>query len=118
LSRNNGKRRYDAPLPLLDRKASLDDEAGAKKHATLYSLLAPGYKDGECVRLGATVRIRVVGCRYMVTVSCETEEVQTTLLLPTLEELLEKVEQLLNSPDTVWLPDFNATKRARQQARR
>jgi hypothetical protein len=103
---------------VLDRNVALDDQEGQQKHPTLYSLLAPGFRDGACIRLGATMRIKVVGSRYMVTVSCETEELQTTLLIPTLEELLEKVEQLLSSPETVWLPDFNATKKARQQARR
>lgn len=118
MSRRNGKRRNDARPAVLAVNEQLNDDDGEKRYPTLYSLLAPSFHDGECVRVSGRMTIKVVGSHYMVTIACPTEELQATLLLPSMEELLDKLEQMVQSPETKWVPDFDSLKRARQQAKK
>jgi hypothetical protein len=118
VARRNSRQRSDTRPAVLAVNEVLDDDAGEKAHPNLYSLLAPTFTDGECKRLGATLRIKVVGAHYVVTVQCPSEELQCTLLIPTLEELLTKVDQMVQSSETKWVPDYESQKRARQQAKK
>jgi hypothetical protein len=118
LSRKNGRSHVDERPPILAENAVLNDAQGQEMAPTLYSLLKPTFRDGKCCRLGATLRLKVNGSHYVVTVSCETEELQATLVLDSLVDLVPAVELLCASPKTAWLEMYAATKRARQESRR
>lgn len=106
-------------IPFLkDRLQCPADDAGLDAFPTLTQCLFPIWKDSKCVRISGGVRIRLVGGYYLVTVSCPSEGLETTLTTPTLVGLLEALEAHVRNPATIWTPTFEEQKRARQDAKR
>lgn len=93
------------------------DQEGETRWPNVIACLYPIWRDGKCVRREGTLKIRLVGCYYAVTLSCPTEGVETDLVVDTLVDLFDALEGLLRSGKAVWRPDWQSTKKARQQGR-
>ena len=110
-----------APVPptlLGDSNRAPADQEGREKFPTLHWCLSPIWKDGKCVRQAGEVKMRVVGGYYLVTVRCVSEQRETTMTTDTLVGLCEQLERHLTAPGTIWFPDWSATKRSRQEAKK
>jgi hypothetical protein len=89
------------------------DDDGAKKYPTLSELLLPKYKGAVCTRQGGTLRVKVEGTYYRVSLDCPTERVQCSLLIETLIDLNAQVERFLRSGEAQWSPSWDVQKRSR-----
>jgi hypothetical protein len=117
LSLKNGRSKVEAGPVIPGINRVLDDAEAQETLPTLFSLLNPAFKDDKCVRLGGTLRLRVIGGYYVVTVSCPTEEKQATVVVTSLVPLVTALETALRDPMCVWLDDFEKQKRARREAK-
>lgn len=77
-------------------------------------ILWPKWKDGKCLRQSGSVRVRLVGGYYLITLHCPTEGVEATLTTDTLVDPLGQLEVALRNDTLVWLPDFERQKKTRQ----
>lgn len=103
------------PLPLLAmRKQSPDDAELEKQAPTLYSCLQPLWKEGKCKRASGSIRVRLVGGYYQITLSCPTEGLETSMVTDTLVDVIGQLEKRLNDPACIWTPDFSEQKKSRQ----
>jgi hypothetical protein len=100
----------------LGKDVELEDSQGQQAAPTLFELLKPHFKDGKCTRLGGSLNLRVVGGFYVVRIGCPSEQVQATFTVSSLAELLGELERNVQSSSCVWLPDYDAQKRARRDS--
>lgn len=105
----------DVPISVLavSRQAP-DDDALATACPTLYKCLVPIWKEGKCKRQSGSLRVRLIGGYYQVTLSCPTEGVETSLVTDTLVGIEGQLESRLRDPSCIWTPDFAAQKKSRQ----
>lgn len=101
------------PLANLSTLVPCDDKA-RERYPNVWACLMPHWSEGKCTRQSGTLRVRIVGSWFEVTLSCPTEGVETTLSTETLVNLLEQLEKLLASGRAIWKPDWSSTKKARQ----
>lgn len=90
------------------------DETSKDTWPTLYELLRPIWKDGKCLRQAATIKLRLAGPYYLVTLSCPTEGLEATLTTDTLVCLFDQMEEFLASAACPWMPDWQQAKKSRQ----
>lgn len=103
------------PIPVAAmRKQAPDDNLLKAKCPTLHQLLMPIWIDGKCKRQSASLRVRLVGGYYMVTLSCPTEGLETNVVTDSLVGLIELLEAKVSDPGCIWTPDFAAIKKTRQ----
>lgn len=101
-----------------DANKAPDDNEGRAAYPTLHWCLSPQWKEGKCVRQAGELRVKVVGGYYLVSVRCVTEARETTLTTDTLVSMCEQLERHLTAPTTIWFPDWAASKKARQDAKK
>ena len=103
------------PLPLLAmRKQAPDDGELEKQAPVLFSCLQPLWREGKCKRASGSLRVRLVGGYYQVTLSCPTEGLEMSMVTDTLVDLVKQIEARLNDPACIWTPDFSEQKKSRQ----
>jgi hypothetical protein len=114
------KRSDDDPLDFLGKRDSLvpQDAEGMKAYPTLAACLQPRWKDGKCVRQAGRMGLRVVGCYFLVSVTCPTEGLETTATLGSIVGLLDALEGHLRSPGAVWTPTFDRVKEAKAEEKK
>jgi len=101
------------PAAAMSRQQPTDDNA-VQNWPTLMSCLYPIWVDGKCKRQSGSLKIRLVGGYYVVTLSCPTEGMEASLTTDTLVDLFDALEARVSDPACVWTPDFAAVKRTRQ----
>lgn len=102
------------PSLIAATKHAPTDHALSERCPTLHSLLQPVWKDGKCKRQSGSLRIRLIGGYYAVTLSCPTEGVETQIVLESLVDWLDAAEARLRDPGCIWTPDWESTKKTRQ----
>jgi hypothetical protein len=103
------------PSPLVGVSTQCPTDAEAMKAwPNLVACLYPLWKEGKCIRQAGSMRFRLVGCYYLVTLSCPTEGVETDMVMETLVGAFDALEALLASHKAVWRPDYLAQKKSRQ----
>lgn len=103
------------PLALMEGKLRAPTDADLEASCpTLHRCLSPIWKDGKCVRQSGSLKVRLIGGYYQMTLSCPTEGVETSITLESLVGCLEALDERLQSPGCVWTPDFVEQKKARQ----
>jgi hypothetical protein len=115
MSKKNGD-----TLPVFLRTQSLvpQDSDGEETYPVLSQCLMPRWRDGRCIRESGRIGIRIVGSYYMATVTCPSEGLECSVSCSSIIGLMDRIEQAVASPDTVWTPTYGAQKRARQDAQR
>lgn len=96
------------------RRQAPDDAQAVEVWPTLLGCLLPVWVDGKCKRQAGSLRVRLIGGYYQVTLHCPTEGLETSLVVETLVGLLDALERRLNDPGCVWTPDFDSIKKTRQ----
>jgi hypothetical protein len=100
---------------LIEGRLQAPQDPGAKaKWPTLTELLDPVWTDGKCMRQSGSLRIRLVGGYYLVTLACPTEGLETTMTTDTLVDAFDALEAMLVSGKALWMPDWNVVKKSRQ----
>lgn len=117
MSHKNGKGAPKLRASVLPVSAPQNDAYAAETYPTLLGLLSPMYDADKCVRLGGRLSIRVNNGYYVVTVSCPTEGKKATVIIPTLEDFLKRLEDAVRSPSTSWLDDYESEEKARRETR-
>lgn len=116
MSRKNGASNGEGDHLVLGGDRAPNDAVAKEKWPTLVDVLWPRFKDGKLSRLAGRLGIKIIGGVYVLTVSAPHEQVQTTVYTSTLDGLLDVLEAHVRAPTTVWLPDFESQKKARQKA--
>lgn len=114
MSRKNGRQpEMTSPVVSTLREGPTDDVA-RERWPTLAPCLWPVWRDEKCVRQAGSLKLTIAGDHYFLKLSCPTEGVECLLITTTLVDILDQMEQLLQSGRAVWIPDYETTKRARQ----
>lgn len=95
-----------APIP--------SDADFAERCPTLFDLLCPRWRDNKQTRQPSRIGVKAEGSVWRVTIDCPTEGLATTILVPYLFELWPYVEAKITNREVVWIPNYDAQKRARQ----
>lgn len=104
--------------PMLVGKKALapHDDQSAKQWPVLMSLLMPKFNDkGKYTREPGVLSVRIDGSVFRISVVCPTDGVQTVLELTSLFDLFTQIEQHVSRSSTVWVPTYDAKKRAGQK---
>jgi hypothetical protein len=103
------------PQPLVEARTKvLADPATHERWPKLLSCLLPHWDGDKCTRQAGSLRVRLVGGYYLVTLSCPTEGLDTTVTVDSLTVAWDQLEEALANGRAVWLPDWSTTKKARQ----
>ncbi len=89
------------------------DQAGEKAYPTVAALLQPLWRDGRCTREAGSIRLRIVGPYFLVSITCPTEGLETTATLASIVGLMDALEKHVNAADAVWTPTFDRVKKAK-----
>ena len=109
------QRKQLEPLDLLKGRAQVPQDAAAEDEwPTLMAVLLPVWKEGKCRRQAGSLRLRIVGGYFLVTVHCPTEGMECTMTTDTLVNLLPQLETFLQSGASEWIPDFETLKKTRR----
>jgi hypothetical protein len=104
-----------SPILLGKMGLSPHDDEGSKEYPTLLRLLMPLYNDKKrLIREAGSFRVSVDGSLFRVSFECPTEGIQTTMMTPTIMELLTSLEVHLSDPQSDWPQTYAAKKRARR----
>lgn len=117
MSRKSNDQHAKLRVSVITSNGVLSDSYATETCPTLLSILQPIFEGDKCLRLGGTLRLAVSGGYYVVNFHCPTEMKKTTVIVSTLDKLVERLEDALRSPTTCWLDDYEREKKARQQAR-
>lgn len=90
------------------------DAKGAELYPNLMDCLMPRWVDGQCVRQSGSLRMRIVGSWFLLSLTCPTEGVETSVTLDTVVKALEALEKTIASGKAVWTPTFERQKKAGQ----
>jgi len=80
----------------------LDDEQTATLYPTIYDLMTPRYEGQKITRLPASMSVRIDSANILVTISCPTEGLQTTIVVNSIANFLEETEKILTQGKCHW----------------
>jgi hypothetical protein len=114
VTKRNGKAE-DEPFPeCVTHMAALEDDDGQALYPHVSSILRPAYTKGKCTWEGGSVRIRVAGSSYRVTVHCPTLKKEASMVVATLVDVLAAVDAILGGGKAEWEYDWAKKKKDRQ----
>lgn len=90
------------------------DDAARSAYPLLMQCLLPIWRDGKCVRQSGSIRVRITGSYYLVSVSCPTEGVEATLTTETIIDIPLQLEDSLKLNKLQWVPDYERVKSTRK----
>lgn len=90
------------------------DSTGAAAYPNLFACLVPTWEDGKCLRQSGSVRLKLVGGDDAVTLTCPTEQLETTMVTDTLVNLVGLLESHVANGASIWTPTWEVAKKARQ----
>jgi hypothetical protein len=103
------------PSPLVGVSTLVpDDQEAVKAWPNLMQCILPQWKEGKCTRQAGTLRLKVTGAWFILTLSCPTEGVEAELTTHTLVGILDALEEILRNGKAVWKPTWDAVKKTRQ----
>ncbi len=106
------------PSPILIGKVGVPphDEEAVKEWPTLMELILPKFDHkGRMTRESGTLSVRCEGSLFRITITCPTEDAQTTFDYHQLVDFLTTVEQWLISGKANWSPTWKTREKARQR---
>lgn len=90
------------------------DEAARAQYPLLMQCLLPIWKESKCLRQAGSIRVRLVGSYYMVSINCPTEGVEATLTAESIIDLPLQLENALQLNRLQWIPDYERVKGTRK----
>lgn len=87
-------------------QVQLHDDGAQTRFPLLCQFLLPVYDGLTLIRQEGSLRIQASGPEWQVSMECPSEQIMTTVALPSLIDLFETLEGLLASHRCVWKPNW------------